>query len=923
MQTQDQAAQRVAAAQRAISEATANGSKASAREINSFVSSLTRAADTAGKTRAEILQLRAASLGVASSTQQYIERIAEASKHTEEFSLKTAGARRELLVLAHEASQGSWKNFGGSLMVLGERTDAMASILSPAGMGISAALAAIGALGVAMYKGAAESDALSSALKSTGNFAGKTAGQVSELVVEIGSIQGGTTEAQKVLTGLISTGRFSGDALAAVAKSVIAMSDATGESADKVIEQYVKMSDGVAKWAEEQNKQYHFLTLAQYDHIKALDESGAQSAAQAQVADQLTEALGKQHTELGWLPAAWHAVGEAAQSAWRQMMNLGKPTSAEDKLSALKAELVQATTDLAVGGTSSSADGVSVFASKDDMQGRIKQLQTQIANQQAFVDNEQKFAAQQAENGRIHQAAIDADNALTKSLESLDKGYAKDEAMRKLYQQFAALKKEYENTGVMPSNYRGVSFDVHTGGFSGGLYDKAAADIADKFKDKSPKHQKAYTDDAATRFIQQLRDQSAQLQAQLVTSDKLTAAEKDLVKFNQQVGDWKGKTLTADQRSLLANQDAIRAQLQKNVELEKEVQHNEDIAKLKERSAQIDASIASYQKGQNEQYGRQLDAFGMGSEAVRNAQAVKSIYAEYQRLQEQLDKATPKDLIGGTDYVKASADITAGLDQSLQDYDSYYASLKAKQADWTNGASEAFANYRDSAANVAASTATAFQDAFRGMEDAFASFVTTGKLNFGDLAKSVISDIARIQARAAISGLFSAAASAMSSYFGGGVSATASANAYGFHLADGGAVSGPGTSTSDSIPAWLSNGEGVLNAAAMRKLGVGGLNALNSGASVHSMSRFATGGYVGATASSALGGSIGDVSIQIVNNSSSQVQPPQVSTDSSGKKFIRLIIDQAKNEMAGDIASGQGSASKALSQRFGLTPRFR
>lgn len=48
-------------------------------------------------------------------------------------------------------------------------------------------------------------------------------------------------------------------------------------------------------------------------------------------------------------------------------------------------------------------------------------------------------------------------------------------------------------------------------------------------------------------------------------------------------------------------------------------------------------------------------------------------------------------------------------------------------------------------------------------------------------------------------------------------------------FASGGFVSGPGTATSDSIPALLSNGEYVLNAAAVRRLGVARLNGLNNG----------------------------------------------------------------------------------------------
>lgn len=54
----------------------------------------------------------------------------------------------------------------------------------------------------------------------------------------------------------------------------------------------------------------------------------------------------------------------------------------------------------------------------------------------------------------------------------------------------------------------------------------------------------------------------------------------------------------------------------------------------------------------------------------------------------------------------------------------------------------------------------------------------------------------------------------------------------GIGLASGGFVRGPGTSTSDSIPAMLSNGEYVLNAAAVERLGVSNLNRLNNGGSI-------------------------------------------------------------------------------------------
>lgn len=69
----------------------------------------------------------------------------------------------------------------------------------------------------------------------------------------------------------------------------------------------------------------------------------------------------------------------------------------------------------------------------------------------------------------------------------------------------------------------------------------------------------------------------------------------------------------------------------------------------------------------------------------------------------------------------------------------------------------------------------------------------------------------------------------------------ASAGASVLKKAKGGAIIGPGTSTSDSIPALLSNGEYVINADAAAQIGRTTLDSLNSGA----YPAFASGGSVG------------------------------------------------------------------------------
>jgi hypothetical protein len=70
-----------------------------------------------------------------------------------------------------------------------------------------------------------------------------------------------------------------------------------------------------------------------------------------------------------------------------------------------------------------------------------------------------------------------------------------------------------------------------------------------------------------------------------------------------------------------------------------------------------------------------------------------------------------------------------------------------------------------------------------------------------------------------------------------------------FKLAEGGLVKGPGSATSDSIPARLSDGEYVVNAGAVKAIGLPALEAINRGLRIPAIStvqpqRYASGGLV-------------------------------------------------------------------------------
>jgi lambda family phage tail tape measure protein len=112
--------------------------------------------------------------------------------------------------------------------------------------------------------------------------------------------------------------------------------------------------------------------------------------------------------------------------------------------------------------------------------------------------------------------------------------------------------------------------------------------------------------------------------------------------------------------------------------------------------------------------------------------------------------------------------------------------IKAKEADWLNGATEAFANYQTAAEKVSVSSAAAFTTAFEGMTDGVSSSITASILHaqsFEESMKAVALNVveAFIQAfiKIAIQQLFTQNAMTLATLAGvtarGGVEATGAA----------------------------------------------------------------------------------------------------------------------------------------------------
>ena len=127
-------------------------------------------------------------------------------------------------------------------------------------------------------------------------------------------------------------------------------------------------------------------------------------------------------------------------------------------------------------------------------------------------------------------------------------------------------------------------------------------------------------------------------------------------------------------------------------------------------------------------------------------------------------------------------------------------------------------------------------------------------------------------------------------------------------FATGGHVQGPGTGTSDSIPAWLSNNEFVMTSRTVDHYGVAFMNALNQ----RRLPKFANGGLVGGTSSGYerfIGGNTPNVTVKVINNG--QPMNADVETKQSGNdleitvKMMEKIADGIyRRNQARDMRSG-------------------
>lgn len=421
------------------------------------------------------------------------------------------------------------------------------------------AAAAVGVLGLAYYKGSQEQDEFYKSLTMTGNLVGKTSGQLADMAARVSVAANSTTgAAASTLNQLVSSGKVAGDALERVTAAIVKTSDATGIATDKLVGDFNDIAADPVAAITKLNDQYHFLTLATYSQIKALQDEGNQQEAARVASEYYSSSLIQRSNDikenLGLLEKAWDGVWGSAKKAWDAMFDVGREQTLADKLATLNESIAEAQKGQKEGGF------------WNGLNARFSNLPEMLKQRDAI------------------QSQITAEVTLNGILSDHDKA---EQKRIKTQQEADRVNQQYlSNADKRNQAIKQQSEFLKAGAITADQYAKNVSRINEMYKDPKAPKQKAYTEDAATRVLDQINQQTAAMQSQLDASDKLNSTTQARVKFEQQIADLKSKTqLTADQKSILSRSDEILQAYKQQESLQNSVKTLDDYRKMQEEIA--------------------------------------------------------------------------------------------------------------------------------------------------------------------------------------------------------------------------------------------------------------------------------------------------------------------------------------------------
>lgn len=681
--------------------------------------------DDDGKVHASLARVATDSDKVSQSsgaTKKAMEELAGANAESEQSFLKNSRAITSFQDLLDDLVSGQLGRAKREVAALANETGLLARVFSGGGAAIgmlagpTAIAVAVAAMTYAYVKGAEESDKFTRALYATGQQSMVTAGQLEDVVSAVGTSTGSYGKSADALTLLVNSGRYTREEFANLSRAVVNFSELTGgDLADgmRVLDSLTgQVGDGLLKL----DAQYHFLTATVYDQIAALQLQGetdkARALEQKTWADATNQRADEVKQHLGYLATAWGYVTTEAAKAWHTMMAWGEQESTVKQIGEITAGLNQKL----------AADA---FNKQDpDKDSQVIYLRRKLSDLNLLLQN-QKDWQQQAE---------DADKRMQDHEKALNGFLATDKhGVEGFVAQAAEINKKrlLALAGVVDPSVRD---QVNAAA------DQQIRDAMKRANDQLPHGGHGGTPPGVTAlntFSQYVNGLSAQSDGAQFDDAALgkyvTGVEKLYDGFKETIAK------SADVNKTIAEYDRGIQKL------------GADLAKTRDQQAKADAAFNAQLDDQLRLRQNAIDlqvmSVGMGAKEVQRMQELNQVHQQFNTQLAQLNRERDRGSITLQQYQARLDDLNAHERATIAALQDGYTRLDAAQEDWRNGLIGGMQDWIDQGNNVAGQTAQMFTNAFGSMNDALVNFVTTSKLNFGDFAKSVIADLARMELR--------------------------------------------------------------------------------------------------------------------------------------------------------------------------------
>lgn len=768
-----------------------------------FVASLKQQADSIGKTRAELLEMKAAQLGVSTEAAPFINALKqqEQALKKQQNAMGLAGisagqykmAMRQLpaqitdVVTSLASGMPVWlvaiqqggqikDSFGG----IGNTFKVLLSYINPLTVGAVALGVALAAIAKAGYDSWKSQRDLANALVLTGGYAATTTGQITSLTDEINKTSSATVGSiQAIATSLAQSGKYSINQIKAITKTTAEWSAQTGESEKTITGYFDSIAKDPVKGLADLNDQFNFLKEGQLTYIESLrktkGETAAAEAATKLFADTMDKRLKDIADSATPLETMWTDIKKWAADSWKWVG------------------------DHTVGALNLIVDTVSSI---------INVIRKLIADGDAMIAQFIVDAGRQLQ--KVPGMGDFGNDFLAQQEQLIKDSKAKSAELAKTIAEQQARIAKGEMGYIDAAKNKNVS-----GGYSSATKDKVNQEEKDILKNRNARKEQA---DAGVKIDEQYQSELLSLQAQLKVlqqhkglDDKISQQRKDyfttVAKFQVLEEASAKRKLTQSEKQMLANKQNIIAMAEQKAIV------GDQIVRQQRLNALLDKSV-KYQNQMTEKTKSLQDTAGMGSKQQERYRANAQMSADWINSGGSLDDAQFKQMQAASDK--------------------FYAQQDAQMLDWKAGFTHAWADIGNEVNDVYSNIGSITQNAFNGMATVLTDFVMTGKASFSDFAKSVINDITSMLIKMALFNAMSAA------FGGGGTFSFASMFSKGF--ANGGYTGNGGKYEPKGV---VHGGEFVFTKEATSRLGPENLYRLMRG--------YASGGLVGSNGSSGSG----------------------------------------------------------------------